>query len=498
MLLVVLTILAMPALDFQISNTSPSSEFHNILDGMMHPNFNIEDLTSALFTTISFALQAVALSVLIGFIFAQLFHVKGVRQIMSALRAVHEIFWALMFIQIFGLSSLAGLLALTVPYSATFARVFAEIQQETPKKSFQRLKGGFLSKYSYSIFPVAFPRFASYSRYRLECAIRSSVVLGFIGLPTLGFHLDSYLKTGQYAEVAALIYILILLVLSMKLWTHRKILLPLILLSFIASPPESATWIQSESTQFSQFIADITPKPFKSGSHIDGDLLSEASTWFGDIFVTQALPGIGYTLLLGQLAFALSVLLALLWFPLISTHLVSARPLRQLGDLTLICLRCLPELLLTFIALILLGPSLIPGILALGIHNGAILAHLIGQHSNELKLRPDIHKTVGNNINAYFYEIMPGIFNQLMSFALYRGETILRETAVLGLIGIPTLGFYIDSAFETFRIDTALVLIIIAAALNILTEQIATLARAQIHKCNSTNFKCDQQPAPGI
>ena len=94
-----------------------------------------------------------------------------------------------------------------------------------------------------------------------------------------------------------------------------------------------------------------------------------------------------------------------------------------MGNFALTTIRCLPELLLAFIALILLGPSLLPGFFAIGIHNGALIAHLVGLHSNELNLRSDISSAP----NTYFFELLPRIYGQFLSFTLYRGETILRD-----------------------------------------------------------------------
>ena len=43
----------------------------------------------------------------------------------------------------------------------------------------------------------------------------------------------------------------------------------------------------------------------------------------------------------------------------------------------------------------------------------------------------------------------------------------MRETAILGILGIATLGFYIDNAFADLRFDRALFLIVITAFLNL-------------------------------
>jgi phosphonate transport system permease protein len=475
-----------------------------MLFGLIQPNFLIPGLINSLINTVVFAIQAVSFSVVIGFIFAQLYRFPGVRFFMSFLRSIHELFWALILIQLFGLTSLTGVLALAIPFSATFARVFAEIQQETSKQHYHQLKGTHFSRFIYTTLPLAWPRLTNYCRYRLECALRASVVLGFIGLPTIGFQLEGYLKLGQYQEVAALIFIFIGLVLTMRLWANRFALPLVFLFSIIWLPPTTSNTtslnVSNDNSDHSQieesawkvenigrFIEDITPSPLRNTYHTDDErnernqsITTTATVlwqWFYVIFETQILPGLGYTLLLGQFAFAFSALLGLLLFPLLSKHIIKQKYLRTIGNLTLITLRCLPELLLAFIALIILGPSLIPGILALSIHNGALIAHLVGLHSNELNLRIDKSSAP----NTYFFELLPRIYGQFLSFTLYRGETILRETAILGILGIPTLGFFIDSAFEEFRLDRAVLLILASALLNIFAEFVATKCRKYIH-----------------
>jgi phosphonate transport system permease protein len=179
---------------------------------------------------------------------------------------------------------------------------------------------------------------------------------------------------------------------------------------------------------------------------------------------------------LGQISLVFSGLLALLLFPL-NSPLFFRRWGRSAGDGLLILLRTLPEYLLAFIGLLILGPSMVPAILALGIHNGAIIAHLVGRHSEELSLREDASR----GLNRYFFEVLPRIYRQFLAFLFYRWEVILRETAILGILGISTLGFYIDSAFEEFRFDRALILILASTLLNIGVDHLARRIRLRLH-----------------
>ena len=106
---------------------------------------------------------------------------------------------------------------------------------------------------------------------------------------------------------------------------------------------------------------------------------------------------------------------------------------------------------------------MLPAIVALAFHNGAIIAHLMGRYSDNVRLRPDSPR----GLNRYSYEIVPRIYGQFLAFLFYRWEIIMRETAILGILGIMTLGFFIDSALADIRLDRALFLISMTAFLNI-------------------------------
>ena len=56
----------------------------------------------------------------------------------------------------------------------------------------------------------------------------------------------------------------------------------------------------------------------------------------------------------------------------------------------------------------------------------------------------------------------------------------MRETAILGILGIYTLGFYVDSAIQNIRFDRAMVLILITALLNIRIDTLGRYTRRKL------------------
>ena len=112
----------------------------------------------------------------------------------------------------------------------------------------------------------------------------------------------------------------------------------------------------------------------------------------------------------------------------------------------------------------------------MSLHNGAIIGHLVGRFTESITLRPD----AARGFNRYAYEVVPRVYRQLLALLFYRWEVIMRETAILGILGIATLGFYVDSGFADLRFDRALFLILITAMLNIGVDAISRWLRTRL------------------
>ena len=482
--------------DTGITTVDPWQTLQSMLQGAISPRINacvglcdtaidppmnafinpmIEPVLKALLNTISFALQGVTIGALFGAGLAMLFHYRIVRIFSAFIRAIHELFWALLFIQIFGLSPLTGVLAIGIPYAGTFARVYYELIDETDPSPLQGIphNASTLSRWVYGRLTQAWPHIMQYNRYRTECALRSSAVLGFIGLPTLGFYLETAFRQGDYSVAAGLLYLFFFLVATLRWWLKAPLLPVYLLASLFWLPPIA----QVELSTLIRFLTtDVVPAPLRA-SYINPEYLFQ---WIDHLVYQSAIPGIGVTLGIGLVALPLTGLMAITLFPLTSKQFFGS-PLLQFGEFLLIAARSTPEYVLAFIGLLLLGPSWLPAIFALSLHNGAIVAHLIGHISNTLTLRPD----ASTGFNRYWYEVLPRIYPQFLALVFYRWEIILRETAILGILGLHTLGFYIDSAFETFRFDQALTLILITAILNVGADQLSLIIRNRF-KLNPT------------
>ena len=138
-----------------------------------------------------------------------------VRATLILLRSIPELVWALVFVRVVGLGPTAGVLAIALTYGGMLGKVYAEILESGDSHAtltLMRSGSGRLQALVYALLPTHAAELASYTVYRWECAIRSSVVLGFVGSGGLGQQLDNSMKMFNGGEVSTLLLIFIVLV----------------------------------------------------------------------------------------------------------------------------------------------------------------------------------------------------------------------------------------------------------------------------------------------
>ena len=464
--------------DFSITTLEPLMELKKFFGGALHVDVShIPTYYEALLNTLAIAILAIFISAILGFFFALYFKYAIVRISLAFTRAIHELFWALLFLQIFGLNTLAALLAIILPYSATLGKVYAEILEEHGSFPKELHVKGKISAFLYTKLPDAMPYLISYTLYRFECALKSTAILGFIGLMTLGYYLQGAFMQGNYGEVWLLLILFYIIIATLRFWFTKYSAPFLILASFFYLDFVSGFSMEN----LTRFLThDIIPSPLRKEQGFE-----VLFNWFSNIATHELIPGVLNTIVLTQIALIVTALIALLCFPFISKKF-SNLPTRFGGGILLVILRSTPEYILAYLFLQIWGPSMLPAVLALALHNGAIIGFIMGQQTNELKLRID---TTKKKIELFGFEVLPRIYSSFLAFLFYRWEVIMRESAILGILGIHTLGFFIDSAIADIRLDKVVILLLFTAMLNILVDYISRKVRNYLRI--STSINCE-------
>jgi len=140
---------------------------------------------------------------------------QAVRWLLIVLRSIPELVWALVFVRVVGLGPTAGVLAIALTYGGMLGKVYGEILESSethPTETLLRNGSGRLQAFFYGLLPTSAAELTSYTVYRWECAIRSSVVLGFVGAGGLGQQLDNSMKMFNGGEVASMLLVFMALV----------------------------------------------------------------------------------------------------------------------------------------------------------------------------------------------------------------------------------------------------------------------------------------------
>ncbi len=140
---------------------------------------------------------------------------QALRWSLILLRSVPELVWALVFVRVVGLGPTAGVLAIALTYGGMLGKVDSEILDSGEPEATETLLrngSGRLQAFFYGLLPQNAGELTSYTVYRWECAIRSSVVLGFVGAGGLGQQLDSSMKMFSGGEVATMLGVFVGLV----------------------------------------------------------------------------------------------------------------------------------------------------------------------------------------------------------------------------------------------------------------------------------------------
>jgi phosphonate transport system permease protein len=146
----------------------------------------------------------------------------GCRTVIALMRSVHELIWAVLFLAAMGMSNLAAVIAIAIPYGGTLAKIFSEMIDEVPRDAARALRAVGATgaqRFCFGLLPRALPDMTAHTFYRFECALRSSAILGFFGFPTLGLDIRQSFNSSNYGEVWTYLYVLLGTVVVFDWWS---------------------------------------------------------------------------------------------------------------------------------------------------------------------------------------------------------------------------------------------------------------------------------------
>lgn len=134
------------------------------------------------------------------------------RQVFNVLRAVPEVILALLFIPVFGLSPMAGVLAIGVGSIGSLGKLFYEIIeniQREPIEAADAVGASAVQRLRWAVIPQVAPELTSFLLYRFEINIRASSVLGIVGAGGIGGTLADAIRFKEYGPAGLALIVVI-------------------------------------------------------------------------------------------------------------------------------------------------------------------------------------------------------------------------------------------------------------------------------------------------
>lgn len=104
--------------------------------------------------------------------------------------------------------------------------------------------------------------------------------------------------------------------------------------------------------------------------------------------------------------------------------------------------RAIPELVWAMVIIFIFKPGILPGAIALALHNYGILGKLCAEVIEDLDARPirNLALCGAGRLQILLYGIIPTVLPKFLTYILYRWEVIMRTTIVVGFVGAGGLG----------------------------------------------------------
>ena len=145
--------------------------------------------------------------------------------------------------------------------------------------------------------------------------------------------------------------------------------------------------------------------------------------------------------------------------------------------------RAIPELVWAMLIVFFLSPGIIPGALALGIHNLGIVGRLTSEVVENLDPAPAraLRAAGASSPKVLLYGVFPQALPMFLTFLMYRWEVVIRTTVVVGFLNAGGLGREFRLRMSWFHYDDVGLLLVwyllLVIAVDVLSAQLRRRVR---------------------
>jgi phosphonate transport system permease protein len=499
----------------------------------------VEELAALIFETLAIVVLATVLAVLISIPVALYaawnttsgkYSRGGARLIIVLMRAVPDLILAIVFLRIFGLGALPGILAMGLHSVGMIGKLYADAVEELdngPQEAIRAAGGGRVQQIVSGILVPLMPQMIATALHRFDINLRISVILGYVGVGGIGLGIATALRSLDYQRGMALALVVLLLCIVVELisgairaallggdrsrgrnraiswadkvsgnWVSRGSKQNSAKEEFnAATVPVSPPWTADRVRRFLSITA-VLAIVFLSliGAEFSWEALgygiANAPATLGAFFPPAGgdiLPVLLSEMLVTvQIALSATLLGSILAVPIgifAARNVVTNRPVQTFFRVLIVFIRGLPELIVAIIFVVITGLGAVAGTLALAIGAVGLLSKLVADSLEETDVRVQqaVQAHGASRTQVFFAATVRQSAPAFVAHIMYLLDSNIRAATLLGIVGAGGIGFLLLNASRVLQFDVVTTIVILVLAVVLAVEALSLWIRKAVH-----------------
>lgn len=429
-------------------------------------------------------------------------------------RAVPDVVLAMVFVLLFSLGTLPGILAIGLHSVGMISKLFADaIEQidEGPRTAVRAAGGSRLQQFTAGVLPQVLPSWVATVLHRNDINLRGSVILGYVGVVGLGMEMSFAFKSLDYGLGLgyALVIFVLCVVMEIVSSSVRAAMLgiaptgrglgdrvvrratrrrgaghpvpsrpvPATVESALRRPWDRARrrtvawgWLAVAVVVASVAVCDIAWSDLVTvWAKVPAVATQFWPPSFGSYEASTMVAAMGETIAIALAATVLTLVASIVVGSLAARNVAPSRGVRSGMRLLLVGIRGVPEVILAIVLIVVTGLGTQAGTLALALGGVGLLGKLLADSFEEVSPGPEraLSATGASRVQVYAGATLPQGTRALIGHTFYMLDTNLRAATLLGIVGAGGVGYYLLNASQgsNYGTVTAIVLMILVTVL---------------------------------
>ncbi len=445
----------------------------------------------------------------------------GARVLIVTARAVPDLILAVILFRVFGLGALPGILAMALHSVGMIGKLYADAIESIdpgPVEAIRASGGARVQQIVSGVFPQVMPQFVATALHRFDINLRTSVILGYVGVTGIGLEISNAMRTMNYERGVALALVVLVLCILTELvsgmirvrllgrakahsWVTKLIgagdvapdgSMPQLTRTgdVRTAPPWNGERIRRLAYLLLALLivaASITASDVSYETLID-DLTSVPATvamfWPPSAggMLDELVNGMITTIQIGLAATLLGAIISVPIGILAARNVAPIPAIHKAFRITIVTVRALPDLILAIIFIVITGLGPVAGTLALAIGSVGLLSKLLADSIEEtdVAVQEAVRAGGATRGQVFFAATLRQTFPAFVAHLLYQLDTNLRAATLLGIVGAGGIGFYLLGASRVMDFGVVTLIILMILAVVLLVEALSVWTRKVI------------------